>query len=107
VTLGLRALFSGLAGDRTTARRHFAKLRGAKAIAGRYVPAGQVAIAAIGAGRIEDGLGWLREGALSERDPNLILINVYPFFRHLYPNPAFRSLVVDTMHLPVPSSGAA
>jgi hypothetical protein len=106
VTLGLRALFSGLAGDRRTARRHYAKLRAARALPVRYVPAGQLGIAAIGAGYLEDGVRWLRLGAEVERDPNLVLINVYPFFRHLSRDAGFHSLVVDTMHLPLPDAGA-
>jgi len=99
ITLGLRALFSGLIGDRRTARRHFVKLRAARAIAGRYIPAGQLCIAALGAGDFDAAVDWLREGAIVERDPNLVLSNVYPFFRHLHPHHAFRTLIVDTMKL--------
>ena len=103
ITLGLRALFSGLAGDRRTARRHFTKLRAARAVAGRYVPAGQLCAAALGAGDLTAAVAWLREGALVERDPNLVLTNVYPFFRHLHHDPGFRAFVVDTMKLPLPA----
>lgn len=99
VTLGFRALYSGLAGDRQTARRHMMKLRALRAIAGRHVPAGQLGLAAIGTGDLDDAVHWLREGAEVERDPNFILSNVYPFFRHLYDHPGFRSLIVDSMHL--------
>ena len=103
ITLGLRALFSGLAGDRKTARRHFTKLRGARLLAGHYyIPAGQLCIAALGAGDVDGAVEWLREGAVVERDPNLVLTNVYPFFRHLRANDAFRSLVQDTMRLTFP-----
>jgi hypothetical protein len=105
ITLGLRALFSGLAGDRKTARRHFTKLRGARTLTGRhYIPAGQLCIAALGAGDMDAAVEWLREGAVVERDPNLILTNVYPFFRHLRTNDAFRSLVQDTMRLTFPAA---
>jgi serine/threonine-protein kinase len=105
ITLGLRALFSGLAGDRKTARRHFTKLRGARSLAGRrYIPAGQLCIAALGAGDIDAAVAWLREGAVVERDPNLVLTNVYPFFRHLRASAAFQSLVQDTMRLTFPLS---
>ena len=99
ITLGLRALFSGLTGDRRTARRHFAKLRAARAIAGRYIPAGQLCIAALGAGDSTAAVAWLREGAIVERDPNLVLTNVYPFFRHLHHDEGFRTFVQDTMRL--------
>jgi hypothetical protein len=102
ITLGLRALFSGLTGDRRTARRHYAKLRAARAITGRYVPAGQLCIAALGAGDAAAAVAWLREGAMIERDPNLVLTNVYPFFRHLYDDVGFRTFVVDTMKLELP-----
>ena len=105
ITLGLRALFSGLAGDRPTARRHYRKLRGGRALAGRYVPAGQLCIAALGSGEIADAIHWLREGAIVERDPNLVLTNVYPFFRHLHHEPSFRALVTETMKLTIPDSG--
>jgi Flp pilus assembly protein TadD len=103
VTLGLRALFRGLAGDRRTARRHFVKLRALRAVAGRYSPAGQLCIAALGAGDPEAAVSWLREGALVERDPNLVLTNVYPFFRHLYRDEPFRSFVAKTMKLALPA----
>jgi tetratricopeptide (TPR) repeat protein len=107
ITLGLRALFSGLAGDRKTARRHFRKLRGARLLAGHYIPAGQLCIAALGAGDHDGAVEWLREGAVVERDPNLVLTNVYPFFRHLRENGAFQALVQDTMRLKFPPAPAA
>lgn len=106
ITLGLRALFSGLAGDRKTARRHFTKLRGVRMLAGQYIPAGQLCIAALGAGDIDGAVEWLREGAVVERDPNLVLTNVYPFFRHLRGSAAFRALVEETMHLNLPPAAA-
>jgi hypothetical protein len=102
VTLGLRALFSGLAGDRTTARRHLRKLKAARTIAGRYIPAGQLAIAALGAGDADDAVNWFREGAEIERDPNSILVNVYPFFRHLSDHAGLASFVTGTMKLRFP-----
>jgi Flp pilus assembly protein TadD len=102
ITLGLRALFSGLAGDRRTARRHFRKLYAARLVARSYIPSGQLCIAALGAGDPDGAIAWLRTGALVERDPNLVLINVYPFFRHLHGSQDFHSLVLDTMHLPLP-----
>ncbi len=106
ITLGLRALFSGLAGDRRTARRHYRKLRGGSALTGRYVPAGQLCIAALGSGEVAEALRWLREGAIVDRDPNLVLTNVYPFFRHLHSEPSFRSLVSETMKLAISDPGA-
>lgn len=102
ITLGLRALFRGLSGDRGTARRHFIKLRSARVLARKYIPAGQLSIAALGAGDVDGALEWLREAALVERDPNLVLTNVYPFFRHLRSSDAFRRLVEDTMQLKFP-----
>jgi Tfp pilus assembly protein PilF len=106
ITLGLRALFSGLAGDRRTARRHFVKLRALRLIAGPFVPAIQLCVAAIGAGEVPTALNWLRQSAEVERDPNLILSNVYPFFRHLHHEPGFKDIVVNTMHLALPESSA-
>jgi Tfp pilus assembly protein PilF len=106
ITLGLRALFSGLAGDRKTARRHFTKLRAARMLPGQYIPAGQLCIAALGAGDIDGAVEWLREGAVVERDPNLVLTNVYPFFRHLRGSDAFRTLVEKTMSLKLPLNPA-
>lgn len=93
VTLGFRALFSGLAGDTVTARRHYLKLRAARALPGVHVPAGQLGLAALGVGDLKAAVSWLREGAVVERDPNFVLIGVYPFFRHLYHNLDFRALV--------------
>jgi tetratricopeptide (TPR) repeat protein len=105
ITLGLRALFSGLAGDRRTARRHFAKLRAGRLLTGHhYIPAGQLCIAALGAGDPDAAVAWLREGAVVERDPNLVLTNVYPFFRHLHGHAGFQAFVRDTMRLQLPPS---
>jgi tetratricopeptide (TPR) repeat protein len=95
ITLGFRALFSGLAGDIGTARRHFLKLRAARALSGAHIPAGQLGLAALGVGEIKTAMHWLREGAVAERDPNFVLIGVYPFFRHLHHVPAFRELVAE------------
>jgi len=72
----LRALFRGLSGDRKTAGRHFRKLRAARLLAGRYVPAGQLCIAALGAGDRDGAVEWLREGAVVERDPNLVQLDL-------------------------------
>jgi Tfp pilus assembly protein PilF len=102
ITLGFRAMLSGLGGDRQTARRQLLMLKAGRAIAGRHLPAGQLGLAAMGAGDIDGAIHWLREGAEVERDPNFILSNVYPFFRHLHQHPEFRALVVDRMQLKLP-----
>jgi hypothetical protein len=96
-------MFSGLAGDRRTARRHYAKLRALRLVGGAYVPAIQLCVAAFGTGDISTALSWLRQSAEAERDPNLVLCNVYPFFRHLHHDPGFRDIVVNTMHLALPA----
>jgi len=70
------------------------------------VPAGQLCIAALGSGEVAEALRWLREGAIVDRDPNLVLTNVYPFFRHLHGEPSFRSLVSETMKLAISDPGA-
>lgn len=101
ITLGLRALFSGLAGDRRRARYHFGQLKTLRYLAGRFVPAVQLSVAALGAGEIETALNWLRQSAEVERDPNLVLCNRYPFFRHLHHEPGFQAIVVDMMRLPL------
>lgn len=106
ITLGFRALFAGLAGDVGTARRHFLKLRAARALSGAHLPAGQLGLAALGVGEISTALYWLREGAVVERDPNFVLISVYPFFRHLHHEPEFRALVAS-MGLPEPAGDLA
>ena len=103
ITLGLRAYFSGLNGDVRTARRHLLKLKTARSVAGKFVPSAQLSAAAFGAGDHQQGVDWLRRGALDERDPNLVLANVYPFFRHLHRHPGFRAVVVDTMGLRLPA----
>jgi Flp pilus assembly protein TadD len=101
ITLGLRALFCGLNGQRSTARWHLSKLKGMRLLARRQVPAIQLAVAALGAGDADGAVEWLREASVTERDPNAVLNNVYPFFRHLHQHVGFRSLVVDTMKLPL------
>lgn len=102
ITLGLRALFSGLSGDERTARRHFRKLKALRLVAGGYVPAVQMGVAALGAGEVGTALSWFRESAEVERDPNMVLINRYPFLRHVHHEPGFRDIVVETMKLTLP-----
>jgi hypothetical protein len=99
ITLGLRALFSGLSGDARSARRHFRKLKALRLVAGGYVPAVQMAVAALGAGEVDTALSWLRESAEVERDPNMVLVHRYPFLRHIHHEAGFRRIVVDTMRL--------
>jgi tetratricopeptide (TPR) repeat protein len=101
ITLGLRALFAGLNGQQQTARWHLSKLKGARLLAGRKVPAMQLAVACLGAGYPDRAVEWLREASIVERDPNAVLNNVYPFFRHLHRHAGFRALVVNAMKLPL------
>lgn len=102
ITLGLRALFTGLNGQRGIARWHLSKLRGAKLLANRQVPAIQLAVASLGTGDADAAVHWLRVASIYERDPNAILNGVYPFFRHLYRHAGFRELIIDQMKLPLP-----
>lgn len=102
ITLGLRALFCGLNGQRQTARWHLSKLQGIRLLAGAKVPAIHLAVAALGAGDQDHAVRWLRQASVVERDPHAVLNNVYPFFRHLRHHPEFRQLVGGTMKLPLP-----
>lgn len=104
ITLGLRAYFSGLAGDRRTARRHYLKLRAARMVAGQFVPASQLFAAAYGAGEHGAAFEWLRVGAADEHDPNLVLAAAYPFFRHLHDIAEFRTIVTEVLGLALPTS---
>jgi Flp pilus assembly protein TadD len=101
LTLGLRALFSGLNGQHGTARWHMSKLKGIRLLAGAKVPAIHLAVAALGEGDRDGAVDWLRQASVVERDPHAILNNVYPFFRHLHGHPGFRQLVCETMKLPL------
>lgn len=103
ITFGLRALFSGLSGKRGRAYRKFIELRAARVVARRHVPAAQVAIAALGAGRVDEAVSLLHEGAVKDRDNNLVLLNVFPFFRHIHDHAGFRELL-QTMRLRLPAS---
>jgi Flp pilus assembly protein TadD len=103
VTLGLRALFAGLNGQRGIARWHMSKLQGIRLLAGATVPAIHLAVASLGAGNKDDAVRWLHQASVVERDPHAILNNVYPFFRHLHRHPSFRHLIEDTMKLPLRS----
>ena len=67
---------------------------------GGYVPAGQLAMAALGIGDRDAAVTWLSEGARLERDPNILLINEYPFLRHLHGHDGFLQLLRD-MHLTI------
>lgn len=107
ITLGLRALFSGLSDQPRTARWHLSKLQGIRLLAGARVPSIHLAVAALGAGDTDAAVAWLRQASLVERDPNAVLITAYPFFRHLYGHPGFRDLVVNGMGLPTPKGLSA
>jgi len=102
ITLGLRALFSGLAGQHQRAQWHLRKLIAMRRVAGHRVPAIQLAVAFLGAGDADAAVEWLHLASVIERDPNAVLNNVYPFFRHLHGHAGFRELITGTMKLPLP-----
>ena len=107
ITLGLRALFMGLNGEYQAARWHLSKLKSMRLLAGRRVPAIHIALGTLGVGDTDGAVAWLREACLVERDPNAVLNNVYPFFRHLHSHLGFRDLVSAEMKLPLPEAVAA
>ena len=96
VTWGLRALFAGLSGSPSVARRRIAWF-GAARKAGRYVPPSQLAACWLGAGEPDEAVRQL-EAAAEDRDPLAVWFHAYPFFRHLHGHAGFRSLI-DRMGL--------
>ncbi len=106
---GVRALFEGLAGNRAKAKRYLSALKKARSVAkripklGMYVPSTQLGFAALGAGDRDQAVELISEGAVQERDPYTLILNMLPAFRHLHDHPGFRRLIEETMKLPLPA----
>jgi Tfp pilus assembly protein PilF len=98
LAIGLRYLFIGLSGDREEAEHGYERLRLLKQSGAGFVPASQLAVAALGADDPDAAVAWL-EAAAVERDPIINWIAVLPFFRHLYYHARFRSLITETLRL--------
>jgi tetratricopeptide (TPR) repeat protein len=79
-TLGLRALYHGLAGGRLRARFELTKLMLLRKV--HYVPASQIANALVGLGESRKAIRWLRQMA-DNREPFFIWLGCYPYLRHL------------------------
>jgi DNA-binding SARP family transcriptional activator/TolB-like protein/Tfp pilus assembly protein PilF len=92
--LPLRAHALGAAGDTAAADIIYQQLRRAAeaGTADRYVPPQFVALAAIGAGRLEEAVDWLARG-LEERSPALIYMQIEPVIDPLRELPSYRRLV--------------
>lgn len=111
VTLGFKALFTGLSGNQRRAAWHFRQLKRARTAVRYvptpfrpYVPASQIGLAAYGAGDSDAAVVAFTEAAIVEHDPMAILGNVAPFMRHLYPHPGFRALITDKIGLALPAA---
>lgn len=98
ITVGMRVLMTGLAGNRDSAKSLYDQLRAEKQT-GQHVPASQLATAAIGAGDHDGAVAWFVEAAVTERDPIMNWVAIYPFERHIRHHPGFRALVMETMKL--------
>jgi tetratricopeptide (TPR) repeat protein len=101
ITLGLRGLMIGLSGNRDAAQRIYEQLQTLKRTGETFIPATQVANAAIGVGDYDGAVAWFNE-AVVERDPIINWIALYPFERHLHNHPGFRALVTETLKLKFP-----
>ena len=106
ITLGLRPLMIGLAGDRDSARKMFNQMLAVRRSGRRFVPASQLANAAIGAGDLDAAASWFVEAAVKEHDPIMSWAAILPFERHLRQHPDFCSLITETMKLRFPHAHA-
>ena len=97
---GLVPLFEGLNGNIIAAERALAAMSSARE--SLFIPAVQIALAALGAGRNDEAVSWYKIAAHVDRDPTLIWINTMPFNRHLRGNQEFEKLVTQTMGLRFP-----
>ena len=91
VTWGLKALFSGLSGNKPLAHRRLTWLKTA-ARTGQYVPPSQFAACWLGVGESDRAVQHLEQAA-EERDPLAVWFHAYPFFRHLHGHSGFRRLI--------------
>jgi Flp pilus assembly protein TadD len=98
IIAGARYMFTGLAGDREDAERGYQSLQAQRQSDSEFIPASQVAMAALGTGNRDAAATWF-EAAADERDPLLYLFGVLPFMRHLYSQPRFQSLMRETLKL--------
>jgi tetratricopeptide (TPR) repeat protein len=99
VTWGMKAFLLGRCGHtgraklllRTlTTKRRLAKYLPASR--GASVPASQIALAAIGADRLEEAVGWFKV-AVEERDPLMDWLAIAPYLRALHSLNSFTDLV--------------
>jgi tetratricopeptide (TPR) repeat protein len=97
ITMGLRPLYDGLAGHRDRAAMEYKRMVSMRQSS--FVPASQIAFAAIGASDYEAAVSWLTEAVVNERDPFLVLIGLLPFLAPLHAHAGFRALVTETMNL--------
>jgi tetratricopeptide (TPR) repeat protein len=102
IVVGLRPLMIGLAGNRVGARKLYEGLLKVRRSGRQFVPASQLANAAIGVGDFDAATAWFVDSAIIERDPIMSWVAILPFERHLRHHPDFRSLVTKTMKLSFP-----
>ena len=102
IALGLRPLMIGLAGDRNRAGQLYAELKAIKRSGEVFIPASQLANAAIGVGDDDGAVAWFHEAAVTERDPFMNWLAVLPYARHLFHDQRYQTLVTDTMKLRFP-----
>ena len=97
MVMGLRYAFIGLAGDTAAAEFGLKQLKTARQET--FVPASQIAMAALGCKDYDAAVLWLTQGAVVERDPVCIWLNILPFLRHLREHSGFYTLVTETIGL--------
>ncbi len=103
INIGMRYLFMGLNGERGTARLGYQELESRKRVGPQFIPASQLAQAAMGAEDYDAAADWFVEAATVERDPVMSWAALYPFGRHIHHHQVFRSLILDTMKLRFPN----
>lgn len=98
IVSGLLYLFPGLAGERALAQDCYHELLSIRNLEGGFVPASQIAGAALGAGDHDAAIEWYAKAA-EEGDPVMLWVALFPFNRHLYGHASFRRVVTDIMRL--------
>lgn len=92
---GMTELVLGRLGDKDQARHFFylSQTQKMDLYNGEAMPASALAIAAIGADRLDEAEQWLDYAAFGEHDPLSMWFHLFPPFRHLHSSPGYRRLL--------------
>ena len=101
--VGVQALMLGFSGNQSAAKAIYHQLKHLRQQGQTFIPASQLAVAAIGIHDYDTAVEWFTISVLTDRDPIMNWIAIVPFNRHIHHHPGFRNLVTNTMKLSFPN----